>query len=153
MYYSNNYAYPDQDYAGADPAFGSTGDISRIRSIGGPDVAGVTVDSGDAVGEVLSATETLIASVGPSFSPYQWSNYLGLWPIAPTPTDGGCVDGASAIITDSTNQYTYWGRSADDSASDLDDPQTYQVTFCIGAPVGGYPAGQLKATPSGIIPN
>lgn len=151
LYYADNFAYPDQLFAGGDPILTSVG-VTRAEIGESPEVAGASLDV-DREGEVRSATSTLLASVGPPPSPTMWQYYLGVWPAAPTPPDGGCGSGPATDITISTNQYTYWGRSINDTASILDDPQSYQITFCLGAGVGGLPGGQMKATPKGIVPN
>ena len=83
----------------------------------------------------------------------EWQDYLALWPTSPTPPDGTVCEGTTTGITDSVNQYTYYGRSSDDSLPDSSDPAFYQITFCIGAATGGYPVGELKATPQGILAN
>ena len=63
-----------------------------------------------------------------------YSTYLAAWPTAPTPQDGTC--------TAAQNSYTYTAAG--------DDPTTYSVAFCLGAATGGYSAGVLTASPSGI---
>lgn len=94
------------------------------------------------------------ASVGVTGSTStEFRDYLLVWPTAPSPADGTCAAGAASTITTSTNQYTYWGRDAADSANDTSDPAFYQVTFCLGAPSGGFAAGEWKGTPSGIVAN
>lgn len=152
LYYADNFAYPDQDYAGGEPIITSMGyafkpDDEEL------DLEIVDVDPSLSVaGEVLSTAIPPLA-LFPGSHPTEWRNYLGFWPIAPTPPDGGCDLGPATDILESTNQYTYWGRSRYDTSSVLDNPQSYQVTFCLGGPAGGLPAGQLKATPTGIVPN
>ena len=68
-----------------------------------------------------------------------WSTYFaGAWPSAPNPQDGGC--------TPAENTYTYATTGA---AVNAVFPG-YTFRFCIGALTGGYPAGRLQASPSGI---
>lgn len=111
-------------------------------------------DNGGYPDQTAAGANPTAASIGPTGSTTtEWQDYLAVWPTAPTPADTTDCEGASTGITDSVNQYTYYGRSSDDSASDLTDPAFYQVTFCIGAPTGGYAAGELKATPQGIAVN
>jgi type IV pilus assembly protein PilA len=83
-------------------------------------------------------------SVGPTGSTTtEWVDFLGKWPQAPTPEDGGC--------TSAQNAYTYTGLdNAAVPAADATDPANYSVTFCLGAPTGGYPAGARTASPTGI---
>lgn len=68
-----------------------------------------------------------------------WSTYFnGTWPAAPTPVDGSC--------TTTNNPYVY---AETGSVSNGVYPG-YTLNFCIGANTGGYTAGPLQATPSGI---
>jgi hypothetical protein len=60
-------------------------------------------------------------------------NYIGLVPTAPTPADGNCTDYFN----------TYWYEQKNKG-------QSYEYSFCIAEDVGGYKAGILKLTPSGI---
>lgn len=105
-------------------------------------------DQGSANG---NPTATSVGTTGSTST--EWQDYLAAWPTAPSPEDGTCAAGAASTITTSTNQFTYWGRDAADSASDTSDPAFYQITFCLGAATGGYAAGELKATPQGIAVN
>jgi len=61
--------------------------------------------------------------------------YMGELPTAPTPADGNCN-------TDN-NKYKYI----------LFTNNNYQLTFCLGAVTGGYPAGVQTLTPKGIGQN
>jgi len=69
---------------------------------------------------------------------------LSDWPTAPGPFDGTC----DAV----NNLYVYEGRDALDTATANISGLIpfYRVTFCLGAPTGGYAAGPLIARPSGI---
>lgn len=158
LYFADNYAYPDQAYAGGEPLSTSMGYTVKPENLDDLDEGSgteiVEVDpSVSGEGEVLSTAAPPLVAIIPGSHPTEWRNYLEFWFTAPTPPDGGCDSGPATDITESTNQYTYWGRSKNDSSALLDNPQFYQVTFCLGATVGGVPAGELKATPAGIVPN
>lgn len=76
-----------------------------------------------------------------------FASFLSAWPTAPAPEDGTC--------TAAENTYTYQGRNAADAADDASDPAFYTLTFCLGAPTGGYgttgdPGVACTARPSGI---
>lgn len=60
------------------------------------------------------------------------TTYMGIVPTAPLPADGVCS---------TTNPYVY---------NSEDDNRSYTLTYCIGAPTGGIPAGTNAATPAGI---
>lgn len=64
-------------------------------------------------------------SGAPSGGNPAWTTYMSAWPTAPAPNDGTCTAGA--------NTYTY---AAVGSAPYTD----YTLTFCLGAPTGGYGA-------------
>ena len=62
-----------------------------------------------------------------------FSTYLASWPAAPSPQDGTCTVGQNTYVYDQVGSGT-----------------GYTVDFCLGAATGGYPAGTLTASPSGI---
>lgn len=68
----------------------------------------------------------------PGLSP----QYIGLMPSAPLPPDNCNATGQGA------NEYDYTGGTGTGAG--------YTLTFCLGGPTGGYPAGVHTLTPSGI---
>lgn len=61
-------------------------------------------------------------------------NYIGVWPIYPTPTgDGSCGSQVTSYAFSTTPTSTY-----------------YALPFCLGAQTGGYGAGVHTLTPAGI---
>lgn len=64
---------------------------------------------------------------------YGGNIYMATVPLAPTPSDGDCLE--------DENEYSY--ASADGS--------TYSVTFCTGSGFGGLGGGPKIASPSGIV--
>ena len=72
-------------------------------------------------------------------SGFTFGTYLNAWPSAPTPPDNPA---GSSTCTSVNNIYDYTASGA--------DPATYTLTFCLGAPTGGYAAGVRTASPSGI---
>ena len=63
-------------------------------------------------------------------------NYIYQLPTAPKPADGQC--------SDSDNTYTY---------QQLQNGQSYRLDFCLGLDSGGYGAGRLNLSPTGIHPS
>lgn len=121
LYFAENSAYPDDGG-------------SCVAASGGTAVAG------------LCPTPTATGPSGSASSEYR--DYMPAWPIAPSPADGSCANGASGAS--GTNDYIYDGRNAADTASQAADPSFYRVTFCLGNTTGSYAAGARTATPNGI---
>ncbi len=72
-------------------------------------------------------------------------NYIGVWPQAPSPSDGTC--------TDYFNTYWYRSEGAPKIVNGIKLYQSYTLTFCLGGTVGGYKAGIAKLTEKGIEDN
>jgi hypothetical protein len=68
----------------------------------------------------------------------EWQDYLLSWPVAPVPQDGTC--------SAAQNEYIYNGLNTKNEL-DATDPESYTLTFCLGASSGGYAAGLRTASP------
>ncbi len=64
-------------------------------------------------------------------------NYIGMFPTAPTPADGGCSQDPGV------GGNNYWYQAPDDGI-------TYTITFCLGKDTGQWPAGPRISTPEGV---
>ncbi len=69
------------------------------------------------------------------------SNFIGIIPAAPLPIDGDC---ATDALASNDLIYTAEGVPAANLYPD------YTLSFCLGAPTGGYTAGGHFASPIGI---
>jgi hypothetical protein len=64
-------------------------------------------------------------------------NYINPFPTAPTPPDGEC--------SEAQNNYIYTPEFRTN-----DGPESYSLTFCLGANAGAYTKGKHKLTPAGV---
>lgn len=90
-------------------------------------------NSGYPLPNVASATGPTPADGSPA-----WSTYMATWPVAPVPPDN--PTGSSACDA-GTNQYSYRQRNGGGE---------YNVTFCLGSPIGNYGAGVHTLSSTGI---
>mgnify|MGYP001024830460 CR=1 FL=1 len=87
------------------------------------------------VRQIASAMELYFNDSGayPAATGQLVPNYIGVWPLYPTPTtDGTCASGLT------------YGLSGTYAATN------YSIPFCLGAQTGGYAAGPHTLTPAGI---
>lgn len=88
------------------------------------------------VRQIASAMELYFNDSGayPAATAQLVPNYIGVWPLYPTPvTDGTCASTFSSYALSGTYAAT-----------------NYNIAFCLGAQTGGYAAGPHTLTPAGI---